>query len=176
VKNSALLIVDVQVGAFNGFKIPPVKNADRLIKNIRTLIQVYRENNLPIVYIQDCGKVGGAFEQRTEHWQIHSAVSPNENDTVIQKKTANAFFETNLEEIINRLQVDTLIMSGLHSENCFSVTCSKALELGCQIVVVGDGHSTSKEQYSEVIERQNALLARSGASIKLVDGILTYGG
>ena len=172
--NTALVIVDIQVGAFDGIKISPVKNGNQFIKNVVDLIKFSRDRNIPVIYIQDCGKVGGAFEKDTEHWQIHPEISPQKGDLVIPKTTSNAFFETSLDESLRHLGVRSLVMCGLHSEGCFNTTCKEALKMGFEVIVTTDGHATAQDNYIEVTNRISSELEVFGASNRLTIEILNH--
>jgi nicotinamidase-related amidase len=171
----ALLIIDVQVGAFDGIKIPPVDNAQQLLSNIRKLLNAGRETSTPIIFIQDCGKKDGAFEKGTEHWQIHPDISPSESEEIIQKTQSDAFMDTNLQNILARIEADTIIICGLHSESCVTSTCVSALERKFKVILVKDGHGTISgvsENSSVKIKRQNEILFGRGAIIKLTSEIV----
>ena len=163
------------MGAFDGLKIPPVNYPERLISNINSLLTWFRQNQKPIIFIQDCGEVGGAFEKGTPQWQIHNEIQPRDDEKVILKFSSNAFRDTNLREACLELSIETLVLCGLHSEHCFSTTALASQKLGFKTISVKDGHGTSQksnEIADEVLSYQNDLLKGQGIEVITTQDIL----
>lgn len=166
-----LLIIDVQVGAFDGIKIPSLVDGDLVLDNIKIMIDYCRMNSWPIIYIQDCGDVGGAFEEGTAHWQIHPKITPSEDDIIIKKRSSNAFEETNLLEVLKSQSITELVVCGLHSEGCVSSSIEAAIIHGFKVAIVSDAHSTierGKGTPEEIIARVNESFKEKGIEIKAV--------
>lgn len=53
---------------------------------------------------------------------IHEAVAPAENDVVIEKPRASAFFDTHLGNMLHHHDVDTLVVTGLTTSGCVRAT------------------------------------------------------
>ena len=67
ISKKALLLIDLQLGGFDGERIPAITNENELIANIQSLISTFRKNRNPIIFIQDNGDQGGAFEKGSTH-------------------------------------------------------------------------------------------------------------
>jgi nicotinamidase-related amidase len=50
----ALVLIDLQTGAFDGREIPPVHGPDVLLRNVDALLQAARAARLPVLHIQHC--------------------------------------------------------------------------------------------------------------------------
>lgn len=159
-------MVDIQVGGFDGQKIAPLSFADKFLRNVQTLQATFRANKLPVIFIQDCGDIGGAFEKGTPQWEIHPEVAPLPSEKVVQKNSPNAFHETELKDYLDQVGAKTIVVCGLHSEHCFTNTSLSAIELGLEVIVVSDARSTSRKNPNEaqkVIDQQNEILQKRGA-------------
>ena len=72
--NTALLIIDVQRGAFDGVLHTPIHQPDSLVQNTQRLLNAARRGNLPVVFIQHCEGPGELFTEHTPQWALHWAL------------------------------------------------------------------------------------------------------
>ncbi len=135
--DTALIIIDVQTALVDGAN--PVYRLDALLENISTLIAQARSTGTPIIYIQD----NDVDEIGSPGWQIHPTIAPEEEDLVIRKPEADAFYGTTLQQELEIRDVSHLIIVGCKSEVCVDATCRKAIDLGYQVTLVSDAHSTT---------------------------------
>ena len=164
-QSKAILIIDAQLCAFEGTLAPACYKASELLLKIATLLEMARNNGTPVIFIQHCGLPGQLFAEGADQWCIHPQISPTKKELVIQKRESSAFSGTELEMVLANMGVDTIITCGLQSEHCVSNTCLAALALGMKVQVVSDAHSTwstDQDEASEIIRRQNQLLASKG--------------
>ncbi len=68
---TALLVIDIQRGAFDGVRCPPIGRAEDLVRRASTLIQSARNGGVPVVFIQHCEGPGEPFEQDSPHGELH---------------------------------------------------------------------------------------------------------
>lgn len=135
--DTALLIVDVQTGLVAGTN--PVYQLDTLLENISTLITQARATGIPIIYIQD----NDVDEIGSPRWQIHPTIAPEEGDLVVRKPEADAFYGTALQREMEARGIAQLIIVGCKSEVCIDATCRRATNLGYNVTLVSDAHSTT---------------------------------
>jgi isochorismate hydrolase len=64
------------------------------------------------------------------------AVSPL--DTILVKKRYSAFFGTNLEETLDRLQSDVVILAGINTHACIRTTAIDAYQRDWRVVLASD--------------------------------------
>ncbi|HBE27174.1 MAG TPA: cysteine hydrolase [Ktedonobacter sp.] len=153
--NTALLIIDVQTGLVDGTK--PVHKLPELLANINTLIAQARSTKTPIIYIQD----NDVDEIGSPGWQIHEAIAPKEGDLVIRKPETDAFYGTSLQEDLIARDIKHLVVSGCKTEYCIDATCRRATNLGYNVTLVGDAHSTTDNEIlaaEQIIAYHNHLL------------------
>ncbi|HEX4207793.1 MAG TPA: cysteine hydrolase family protein [Ktedonobacteraceae bacterium] len=135
--DTALLIIDVQTGLVAG--ADPVYQLDKLLENISTLISWAHTTGVPIIYIQD----NDVDEIGSPGWQIHPTIVPAEGDLVIRKPETDAFYGTALQREMDARDIVHLIVVGCKSEVCVDATCRKATDLGYNVTLVSDAHSTT---------------------------------
>jgi nicotinamidase-related amidase len=163
---TALLVVDVQLGAFDGELCPVISASDQLLANVAHLIDAARTSNIDVVFIQHCAPAGEVFEEGTVHWQIHPDIGPIKGEPIVGKHESSAFDGTNLHDILQSLEIDTLVVCGLQSEHCVSNTVLSALGLGYVVTIAQDAHSTWPDgglTTEQLVERQNIILSQKGA-------------
>ena len=118
------LVIDVQNGMFPDDN--PLYNGNQLLRNQEQLIAKARSKAFPIIYIQHNSPVGKPLEHGTDGWKIHSRIQPAVKDIIIEKKTPDSFYQTNLHEELKKKQIDHLIISGIQTEACVDTTCRRA--------------------------------------------------
>jgi nicotinamidase-related amidase len=156
----ALVVIDAQTAMFHLSK--PLHNSDTVLSNIRALIEKARNASAPVVYLQHSGSPTSVFAKGTAGWQIHSPITPQEMDIIIEKHKADAFFETTLEQRLRELSVETLVVCGFVTEGCVDTTVRRAASLGFKIELVRDAHSTTDSEVltaGQTIDHHNAVLA-----------------
>lgn len=154
---TALLIVDAQNEMFDPAN--PVHQSEQLLENLQSLIKKARSADVPVIYVQhnDAGLVEG-----TDFWQIHSSVTPEERDTVVQKWTPDSFHETKLLEVLKNNGIQNLVIAGNQTEHCINATTRSASQLGFNVTLAKDAHGTwNSETMSaeQIIDHHNGLLS-----------------
>jgi nicotinamidase-related amidase len=173
--NAAVLVIDAQLCAFDGVRFEACHNAKLLLDNLILLIKTARENKVTVVFVQHCGFPGQLYEEGTDQWIIHPAISPLADEIVVQKRQSNSFDGTELELTLNDLGIKHIITCGLQSEFCVSNTCLGALELGFSARVVSDAHSTwSNKEYEadQIITKQNLFLESKGVKCQSLKEVI----
>lgn len=158
--NTALLVIAVQVGMFEGSD-GPVYDGERLLENIRALIHEARQSGTPVIYIQHCEDPGELLEPDTHEWRIHPAIAPLDGELVVEKRTPDSFHETTLQRELDSRGMDRLILTGMQTECCVDTTCRRAFSRGYDVVLVKDAHGTwdaDNLSATQIIAHHNAVL------------------
>lgn len=159
--NTALMIIDVQLGMFESPMAPPVYGDQELLGKLNKLIAQARATQIPVIYVQHNEGNGGPLETGTESWQIHPAIKPEANDLVIQKWNPDAFQDTPLQAELEARAITKLVVAGIQTEFCVDTTCRRAFSLGYDVTLVKDGHSTWDNgglTAAQIIDHHNATL------------------
>jgi nicotinamidase-related amidase len=139
---SALLLVDLQTGAFDGQAFPPVHSSDLLLRNVGMLLETARASAVPVVHIQHCARAGEPFAEEAPGWPIFAPVAPREGELVVRKRASDAFEGTELHQRLQEIGARTLIIAGIQTEHCVAATCRGALRAGYVVQLAADAHST----------------------------------
>ena len=139
---TALLLIDIQRGAFDAARCPVIDRAEELLANASALLAAARAAGTPVVFIQHLDQPGAAFEQDTPHGEFHAGVAPQPGETVLRKRASSAFENTELAATLQQLDAQQLVLCGLQSELCVYNTGKAALALGYGVRLAADGHST----------------------------------
>lgn len=157
-RETALLIIDVQVGIIEGFH---AYRGREVLKQINKLLAKARPVNLPIIYVQHDGEAGHPLEVGTEGWQIHQAIKPHEEDLIIRKRASDSFFDTTLQRELEARGIKHLIVAGCMTEYCVDTTARRAVSVGYDVTLVSDAHTTIDNKLltaAQIIAHHNALL------------------
>ena len=159
----ALLIIDVQVGLV---ELMPTEIQSSVLSKIKTLLTKARASKIPVIYIQHDGAKGHPLETRTQGWEIHPSVMPAAGDQVIRKRESDSFFETKLQEELERRGITGLIVAGAMTEYCVDTTCRRATTLGYDVTLASDAHLTRDNKVltaANIIAHHNFVLNDFGA-------------
>ena len=170
----ALIVVDMQLVAFDGKATPPITNGAQVLEAVAGLIRRSRDNRLPVVYVQTCAASGRAYARDFHGWEIHPRLARRRDDPVVYKSHSSGFTDTDLQEVLRQIGAHTLIVCGIWSEYCVANTCRDALRLGFGVCLAADAPGTvadSREAARATVERQNRELAQSGVAVRGVDDL-----
>jgi maleamate amidohydrolase len=147
------------------------------------LLALAREKQVPVIYTRVLysknGLDGGLFVQKVPVLRkmvvgepladIVPELPPAEDDIVIIKKYASAFFGTSLAAMLTSLGVDTLILTGCSTSGCIRATAVDGMQHGFRVIVpkecVGDRHQAPHEanlfdinsKYGDVVDKAAVL-------------------
>lgn len=168
-KRSALLIVDMQVGLFNGPEKPYER--ERVLENINQLIRMARKAGAPIFAARHTGPQGSPIEPDSPLWQLLPSLEVDvETDTVFDKTKPSCFLGTSLAERLVEAGIGELVITGMKTQYCIDTSCRSAVELGFQPVLVADAHTcmdTPALPAKAIIEHHNTTL--NGAFVRLLN-------
>jgi len=173
----ALLIIDVQVGLV---KLTPAEVQASVLPRIGTLVEKARDSGTPVIYIQHDGSKGHALEPGTRGWDIHPSLKPAADEPIIRKRESDSFFETMLQEELEKRRITHLTIAGGMTEYCVDTTCRRATSLGYDVTLASDAHLTRDNgvlSAANIIAHHNFVLNDFGAgdhviTVKPVDQIV----
>lgn len=136
----ALLILDPQ-NDFFGNDNPNLNAFLASIPVINQAISLFRAAEWPVIFIQHTSK---RKPEGSEIWKIHPAFNCQDVDIRINKTHFSAFWNTDLEMILRKKQVDSIVVCGYMSEYCVLSTLRAAMERGFDAAIL-DGSIASLE-------------------------------
>jgi nicotinamidase-related amidase len=159
---SALLIIDLQLGMFNGERLAPIHAGEKLLLHAQTAIGHANRRGISIIYVRHSGPAGHLPEAGTRNWHIHPAIASRDGGRIVDKRTPDAFHETSLSAELAGEGVSRLIIMGAQTEVCVDTTCRRAFSLGFEVALISDGHSTWNNATltaDQIIKHTNETLA-----------------
>jgi nicotinamidase-related amidase len=168
----ALLIVDV-VQSFVGSKPMPVLDAIRewrtscgqaawdALPHIRRVLDAARAATVPVVYTTGhpdfkafCGGSTKASarndRRRPGSEEIPDAIRPRDDEFVLPKTKASAFFGSPLATYLHGLGVDAVLICGCTTSGCVRATVVDAFSHGYRVFVVEEG-CFDRSQFSHLV-------------------------
>jgi nicotinamidase-related amidase len=169
VEQTALLVIDLQIGMFQNDQIGSISEGDLLLQNARSLIDKAHAAHRPVFYVRHTGDKDSIVEGGSQGWPIHPMIEPSQNDCIIDKGAPDAFHGTDLYDKLKSAGITTLVVAGAQTEFCIDTTCRRAFSLGFNTVLISDGHSTwdSKSLTAQqIIRHHNRILAAHFVQLK----------
>jgi len=164
---AALLLIDLQVGLFDGSEKP--YQAEQLIENVNTLIDQARQNNVPIFAVRHTGPAGSPVAAGSPWWQLHPQLALNpEQDVLFDKFKSSCFIGTALLEQLREQEIQHIVIAGMKTQYCVDTNCRAAAEHGFQVSLIADAHScmdTAALPAASIIAHHNATLQGAIADV-----------
>lgn len=140
-KSTALLVIDFQNEYFTGRM--PIPDAMAALKNTRRLIDFADKNHIQVIHVQHIAPQGAAvFATDGKTVGFHPLMKPRPQDKLVQKTTVSVFASTDLDALLKKANIDTLIISGLMTHACVAGAARDAVPLGYNVVVASDATAT----------------------------------
>jgi nicotinamidase-related amidase len=138
-KKPALILIDVQHGIKDAAHWGGNRCNPDAENNIARLLILWRERKWPVVVIQHSSATHTSpFYPGKEGHALMDFVSPQPEEVIIKKSTANAFIHTALEHHLREQEVTSLVVAGFVTNNSVEATARMAGDLGFNTIVVSD--------------------------------------
>lgn len=183
---AALILIDME----NGFVEPAgghcIRFARSTVPACVRAVETAREKGIPVFFVKRIYRSDGSDVELTRYaaWtaggracgpastgpnsaQAPEGLRPRPGDYTIWKPRWSAFFHTELDLILRRLGVRTVVLAGTTTPNCVRTTCYDAIALEYNTVVLTDCCSSQTEEIQRVnledMGRAGAILMDSAA-------------
>lgn len=141
--NPALLLIDIQKGFDNVDHWGGQRNNPDAEQNAADLLNLWRENNLPVFHIQHCSLLPNSpLNEINEGNEFKEIVKPAENEIIIRKNVNSAFIGTELKTLLDNAKITKLVIVGLTTDHCVSTTTRMAGNFGFDTFLVSDATAT----------------------------------
>ena len=101
--------------------------------------------------------------------EIIEELAPRPEEVVLSKTTSNTFASTNADFVLRNMGIDTLIVTGVVTNNCVESTTRGAGDLGYRVLLVGDACAAWTQEGHDYALRH---LDRNFAIVKTTEQIL----
>jgi nicotinamidase-related amidase len=133
-EGSALLVIDVQNGVIGG-----AYRRDDVVGRIHDLVDRARSEGVPVVWIQHSDE---NIEYGSVEWEYVPELSRDDAEALVPKHYADAFEETQLEDVLAAAGVGRIVVTGSQTDECIRSTIHGGLTRGYDVTLVGDAHTT----------------------------------
>jgi maleamate amidohydrolase len=152
-EHPAVIVVDF----IEGFTNPESRlacDADSAVAAAATLLEAARRSSLPVIfttvsYTDDELERAAMFIAKAPalatlrpgtHWvEVDARLDRRDDEFVVTKLFASAFFDTPLHETLRRAGCDTVIVVGASTSGCVRATAVDALQYGYRVLVPREG-------------------------------------
>lgn len=187
----ALIVVDMQLG-FTDPALPLGSNQDREIENIQKLLEVFRQNQLPVLFLairyheENCTDAGvwrfknsgvttmGAGSANTD---LDPRLQRSDTEPTLFRRYPSGFFGTELSTWLTLRGVDTAVIVGCTTSGCVRATVVDALQHGFRPIVaadaVADRSSDAHNQSLVDMEAKYADVLGTQQIVEVVNGQVT---
>ena len=165
---TALIVIDMQKGFLNEASAQCIRGAGATVPACTAVINHCRKQNIPVFFVTRRYRADGSDVEHTrfERWlEGGRAMSPGCPDEIsadmpeefglcgrdyrIVKPRYSAFFHTELDLILRRLGVDTIVLAGTTTPNCIRTTCYDGISLEYNVAVLSDCTSSNTEEIQQ---------------------------
>ena len=188
-RRPALLVVDA-VQAYLQPDSPLYAGVEPALASLVRLISAARAARVPVIYTVVVYTAGGAdgglfyrkvpalkaFDAGSPLGRFPPQIVPRDDEVVVVKQYASAFFGTPLASTLRALEVDTVVMGGFSTSGCVRASALDALQHGFAPFVVREAcgdraprpHESSlfdlQAKYAEVLAEEQALAHLAGGN------------
>ena len=171
----ALILIDIQKGFDDLEYWGGQRNNPDAEMNAKQLLDIWRENQLPIFHIQHCSTIPTSLlNELHEGNELKDLVKPTNGEPVIKKNVNSAFIGTDLKTQLDEQSIHTLVMVGLTTDHCVSTTTRMAGNFGFDTFVVSDATATFNKKgvdgqdFSAELIHETALASLQGEFATIV--------
>ena len=151
----ALIVVDMLEEFVHGRLRSP--QAESIVPAIRRLLDKAHGKGIPVIHVVDAHL---PFDHEFKVWGPHaikgspeariiSELTPGEKDLVFEKRFYSGFRDTGLDAALRDLQVDTLLITGIHTHICVLHTVMDAFYHRYKVYVVRDAVAAFSQEDHE---------------------------
>lgn len=163
---SALIVIDQQKGI--DYPQLGLRNNNDASSVILGLLGVWRKHNWPIFHVRHKSATKeSVFWPYQEGFEFKPDFLPRENEAVIEKSTPCAFTKTNLQAILNGINITSIVVVGASTSNSVETTVRTGACLGFNVTAIEDACFTfAKPDYFGNARSANEVHAMSLANLK----------
>ncbi len=185
----ALVVIDMENAFIDPSSPLCIKNALATVPACGKVIEKARERKIPVFFVNRVYRKNGSDVEftRYQNWldggrylapgsagplsiDVPKEFQPKEGDYCIIKPRFSAFFQTELDLILRRLGIRTVILTGTTTPNCIRTSCYDGLSLDYNILIIEDCCSSNTEEIQRVnmedMERVGAVLTKAEDFLK----------
>jgi nicotinamidase-related amidase len=167
--DTALLVIDVQTGLID----EGAYQADNLLARVNNLTERARGANVPVIYVQhNADDPQDSLHPDSPGHEIVPTVAPRQGELVVQKTSPDSFQDTTLRQELEARGIQKLIITGMQTDYCVNATTRRAVQLGYDVTLVSDAHTTGDGPTTQqIIDDHNRDLGNEGVQLVTADKV-----
>lgn len=173
---SALLIIDVQKAILNPAETRARQVAqdaalDAVAARLGRLQQAARAAGAPVVIVQHSGKKDHRLGRGMPGWGLRDEIAPKAGEPVVHKTACDSFHDTDLDAVLKARGVTHLVIGGCMTQYCVDTTARRAVSMGYDVTLVGDGHATGDSgalTFEQIVAHHNGVLDYFDAGARMI--------
>ena len=138
-KKPALLLVDIQKAFLEKDYPGLIRNNENAEFICGKILKKWRSLDLPIIHVRHSStNPESKLHKSRPGFEFNDYVTPLETEMVLTKEVNSAFIGTNLENILIKSHIDTLVIVGMTTNHCISTTVRMSGNLGFDTYLISD--------------------------------------
>lgn len=159
-----LLVIDLLNDYFRDG--PLLSQRSTLVTSVNELTRLFRRLALPVIWIRQefSEDLTDAFPQMrrkglrvtiagTEGARLLSDLERAQDDRELIKKRYSAFFQTELDALLSRLQASPLVLAGINTHACIRATAIDAYQRDLDVIIAKDCVRSYDEDHHRITLR-----------------------
>jgi len=154
-KNPALLLVDIQKAFLEKDYPGLIRNNENAEFICGKILKKWRTLDLPIIHVRHSStNPESKLHKSRPGFEFNDYVTPLETEMVLTKEVNSAFIGTNLENILIKSHIDTLVIVGMTTNHCISTTVRMSGNIGFDTYLISDSTAcyNTKGMNGEIID------------------------
>jgi len=146
---TALVIVDLQNDYFAGGKYE-LEGTAAAATNAARLLEHFRAQGLLVVHVRHEFPAEDApfFAPNSEGAKVHASVQEIEGEPVVLKHQINSFRDTNLKQILDSAEIESVLICGAMSHMCIDAVTRASADYGFQCSIAHDACATLSLEFN----------------------------
>jgi nicotinamidase-related amidase len=162
----AIIVIDMQNDFVKPGAVLCVDGALKTVPDINKLIDYGRTKNWKVIWIMRAHESAGVDVDApriplfingkkgycvpgTEGYKLVDGLNPQKGDFIVQKYRNSAFFATQLDLMLRRMGVKTVVLAGTQYPNCVRGTANDAMSLDYETIVDTDACSAKTPEVAK---------------------------
>lgn len=137
-----VLVMDYQNRQLSFF---PDEFQNEIIARANNVLTKARHKGIPVIHVEV------QRGERTPETEIHPAMTPKSGETLLTKHRVGPFSTTNLDEILKKQGIETLVLMGIRTSGCVLTTVRWAADIDYKLIVLSDCCADAEDDVHQIL-------------------------
>jgi nicotinamidase-related amidase len=137
-----VLVMDYQRKQLNSFSN---EFQNEIIARANLVLDKARSKGLPVIHVEV------QRGERTPETEIHPAMTPKIGEVLLTKRRTGPFSTTNIDEILKKQGIETIVMMGIRTSGCVLTAVRWAADLDYKLIVLSDCCADAEEDVQYIL-------------------------